>query len=92
MNDCLPEMTGLWWAKQILRDTVASFGYQEIRMPIVERTDLFKRSIGEVTDIVEKNATFDRNGDNDTEAEEQQLRSSGNQHGLLYNQQQRLCI
>ena len=37
MNDCLPEMTGLWqWAEQILRDTVASFGYQEIRMPLLK--------------------------------------------------------
>ncbi len=95
MNDCLPEMTGLWqWAEQILRDTVASFGYQEIRMPIVESTDLFKRSIGEVTDIVEKEMyTFaDRNGDSLTLRPEGTASCvrAGNQHGLLYNQQQRL--
>lgn len=95
MNDCLPEMTGLWqWAEQIIRDTVSSFGYQEIRMPIVESTDLFKRSIGEVTDIVEKEMyTFaDRNGDSLTLRPEGTASCvrAGNQHGLLYNQQQRL--
>jgi histidyl-tRNA synthetase len=73
---------------------VASFGYQEIRTPIVESTDLFKRSIGEVTDIVEKEMyTFDdRNGDSLTLRPEGTASCvrAGNQHGLLYNQQQRL--
>ena len=67
MNDCLPGDTQIWQkVEDILRETVSSFGYQEIRFPIVESTDLFKRSIGEVTDIVEKEMyTFaDRNGDN----------------------------
>ena len=55
MNDILPEQTALWqWLEGKVRDVLASYGYQEIRMPIVEQTDLFKRSIGEVTDIVEK--------------------------------------
>ena len=55
MNDCLPNETGIWqYVESILRDTVAAYGYQEIRMPIVESTELFKRSIGEVTDIVGK--------------------------------------
>ena len=66
MNDCLPEQSGIWqYVESILRMTVAQYGYQEIRMPIVESTELFKRSIGEVTDIVEKEMyTFDdRNGD-----------------------------
>ena len=95
MNDILPEQTGLWqWLEGKVRDVLASYGYQEIRMPIVEQTDLFKRSIGEVTDIVEKEMyTFDdRNGDSLT------LRPEGTascvraceQHGLLYNQTQRL--
>ena len=63
-------------------------------MPIVESTDLFKRSIGEVTDIVEKEMyTFaDRNGDSLTLRPEGTASCvrAGNQHGLLYNQQQRL--
>jgi histidyl-tRNA synthetase len=66
MNDILPDQTPLW---RYFEGTVASlldgYGYQQIRMPIVEFTELFKRSIGEVTDIVEKEMyTFeDRNGD-----------------------------
>jgi histidyl-tRNA synthetase len=95
MNDCLPSTSGLWqWAETIIRQTVASYGYQEIRMPIVESTELFKRSIGEVTDIVEKEMyTFeDRNGDMLTLRPEGTASCvrAGNQHGLLYNQQQRL--
>ena len=66
MNDILPEQTSLW---RYFEGTVArlldGYGYRQIRMPIVEFTELFKRSIGEVTDIVEKEMyTFeDRNGD-----------------------------
>ena len=95
MNDCLPAQTGIWqYVEQILRDTVAQYGYQEIRMPIVESTELFKRSIGEVTDIVEKEMyTFDdRNGDSLTLRPEGTASAvrAGNQHGLIYNQQQRL--
>jgi histidyl-tRNA synthetase len=69
MNDILPEETPCW---QFLEGTVAavlaSYGYGEIRLPVVEKTALFKRSIGEVTDIVEKEMyTFDdRNGDSMT--------------------------
>jgi histidyl-tRNA synthetase len=95
MNDCLPADTPAWqYVEQILRKTVRNYGYEEIRFPIVEMTELFKRSIGEVTDIVEKEMyTFaDRNGDSLT------LRPEGtavcvraaNQNGLLYNQEQRL--
>ncbi|MDP4537704.1 histidine--tRNA ligase [Alkalimonas collagenimarina] len=95
MNDCLPQDTGVWqYLEQVLRQTVASYGYQEIRFPIVEMTDLFKRSIGEVTDIVEKEMyTFiDRNGDSLTLRPEGTACCvrAGNQHGLLYNQEQRL--
>lgn len=55
MNDCLPTESGKWQQVEAgIRQVVASYGYQEIRTPIVESTDLFKRSIGEVTDIVEK--------------------------------------
>lgn len=55
MPDLLPEQTRLWqYAETVLADLLASYGYNEIRTPIVEKTQLFKRSIGEVTDIVEK--------------------------------------
>lgn len=95
MNDILPEKTASWqYVENIFRQLMQSYGYQEIRMPIVESTALFKRSIGEVTDIVEKEMyTFeDRNGDSLT------LRPEGTascvraamQHGLLHNQIQRL--
>ncbi len=95
MNDCLPQDTPTWqYVEQILRRTVAQYGYDEIRFPIVEMTDLFKRSIGEVTDIVEKEMyTFtDRNGDSLTLRPEGTAVCvrAGNQHGLLYNQEQRL--
>ena len=95
MNDILPEQSSLWqWLEVRIQSVLDRYGYQEIRMPIVEHTELFKRSIGEVTDIVEKEMyTFDdRNGDSLT------LRPEGTascvraceQHGLLYNQVQRL--
>ena len=95
MNDILPEQSKYWqYVENIFRKLMQSYGYQEIRMPIVENTALFKRSIGEVTDIVEKEMyTFDdRNGDSLT------LRPEGTaccvraamQHGLLHNQTHRL--
>lgn len=95
MNDCLPDVSGNWQqVESVIRQVVASYGYQEIRTPIVESTDLFKRSIGEVTDIVEKEMyTFeDRNGDSLTLRPEGTASCvrAGNEHGLLYNQQQRL--
>lgn len=95
MNDCLPSETGLWqYVESSIRQIVSSYGYQEIRTPIVESTDLFKRSIGEVTDIVEKEMyTFaDRNSDSLTLRPEgtASVVRAGNEHGLLYNQQQRL--
>lgn len=95
MNDCLPQDTPVWqYLEQMIRSTVSSYGYDEIRFPIVEMTELFKRSIGEVTDIVEKEMyTFeDRNGDSLTLRPEGTACCvrAGNQHGLLYNQEQRL--
>ena len=94
MNDLLPDVTPYWQAvENSLKSVLSGYGYQEIRFPIVEKTELFKRSIGEVTDIVEKEMyTFDdRNGDSLT------LRPEGTagcvraamQNGLL-NQTQRL--
>ena len=62
MNDILPGQTQIWrYLEAQVKETLDGFGYQEIRMPIVEETRLFKRSIGEVTDIVEKEMyTFER--------------------------------
>ena len=95
MNDLLPEDTAVWqYLEGKVTELFASYGYQNIRFPILEQTELFKRSIGEVTDIVEKEMyTFaDRNGDSLT------LRPEGTavcvraceQNGLLYNQTQKL--
>lgn len=95
MNDCLPQDTPLWqWLETTIRRVLASYGYSEIRMPIVESTPLFKRAIGEVTDVVEKEMfTFE-----DRDQESLTLRPEGTagcvragiEHGLLYNQEQRL--
>lgn len=95
MNDNLPGQTSRWqYLESTLSRILTSYHYQEIRFPVLERTELFKRSIGEVTDIVEKEMyTFDdRNGESVT------LRPEGTaccvraceEHGLLYNQTQRL--
>ena len=95
MNDILPSETFLWqFVENTLRNVLHNYGYQEIRLPIVEKTDLFKRSIGEATDIVEKEMyTFlDRNDDNLTLRPEGTAGCvrAGIEHGLLYNQVQRL--
>jgi histidyl-tRNA synthetase len=66
MNDILPDQTPLWrYFESTVAGLLDGYGYRQIRRPIVEFTELFKRSIGEVTDIVEKEMyTFeDRNGD-----------------------------
>jgi len=66
MHDLLPERIGLWQQlEDSARHVLDAYGYEEIRTPLVEVTDLFKRSIGEVTDIVEKEmySFQDRNGD-----------------------------
>jgi histidyl-tRNA synthetase len=95
MNDIAPEDTPYWQQLEAtLRAVLAAYGYQEIRFPIVEKTELFKRSIGEVTDIVEKEMyTFeDRNGDSLTLRPEGTASCvrAGIQNGLLHNQLQRL--
>ncbi len=95
MNDILPEQTPVWrYLEDSVKGLLAQYGYREIRMPIVEQTELFKRSIGEVTDIVEKEMyTFDdRNGDSLTLRPEGTAGCvrAGQEHGLLFNQVQRL--
>ena len=96
MNDCLPEASDTWQAfEAIIRDWLRRYGYREIRTPILEHTGLFKRAIGEVTDIVEKEMyTFvdELNGESMT------LRPEGTasavraaiQHNLLYDGGKRL--
>ncbi|MBA2690292.1 MAG: histidine--tRNA ligase [Burkholderiales bacterium] len=90
MNDILPEEAELWmFVEETARRLFADYGYGNIRVPIVEATQLFNRSIGEVTDIVEKEMyTFaDRNGDSLTlrpEATAGIVRAAL-EHNLLYD-------
>ncbi|MBT2771177.1 histidine--tRNA ligase [Halomonas sp. ISL-60] len=95
MNDLLPSDSPRWqFFEAKVRKLMLRYGFNEIRTPIVEQTALFARSIGEVTDIVEKEMyTFD-----DRNSESLTLRPEGTascvraamEHGLLYNQTQRL--
>ena len=94
MNDCSPTESLLWqWIEAKVRHVLASYGYSEVRMPIVESTPLFARAIGEVTDVVSKEMyTF---WDND---EQLTLRPEGTagcvraaiERGWIYNNEQRL--
>ena len=94
MNDCLPTQSPLWQKVEgIVKNVISAYGYSEVRMPIVEMTHLFKRAIGEVTDVVEKEMyTFDDNGDSLTLRPEGTAGCvrAGIENGLLYNQEQRL--
>jgi len=96
MNDILPDEAELWlWFEDVVRDWLHSYGYRNIRMPLVEPTSLFKRAIGEVTDIVEKEMYSFADALN---GDELTLRPEGTascvravlQHNLLYNAPQRL--
>ena len=95
MNDLLPEIIGTWrYLEKIVMQVAESYGFSEIRLPIIERTELFQRSIGADTDIVEKEMyTFkDRNDESITlrpEATASMVRA-GITNGLLHNQQQKL--
>ena len=102
MHDILPDSIATWQHfEQAVRQLLKRYGYQEIRMPLVEQTALFKRAVGEVTDIVEKEMyTFEDRQD----VEEGKAPTSlalrpegtascvraGIQSGLIFNQQQRL--
>ncbi len=95
MNDILPDVCGTWrYLERVVREVIESYGYREIRLPLVEYTELFSRSIGEDTDIVEKEMyTFaDRNGESLTlrpEATASMCRT-GITNGLFHNQRQKL--
>jgi len=95
MSDLLPEQSATWqYVERVIGDVLARYSYREIRFPILEQTELFKRAVGEVTDIVEKEmySFDDRNGDSLS------LRPEGTagcvractENGLLHNQTQRL--
>jgi len=95
MNDILPGVASTWrYLESEVQDIVRSYGYAEIRLPILEYTELFRRSIGEVTDIVEKEMyTFeDRNGESLTLRPEAtaSVARAGMTNGLLHNQKQKL--
>ena len=95
MNDILPDTSGTWrYLESVVQDIVHAYGYAEIRVPLLEYTELFRRSIGEVTDIVSKEMyTFsDRNDESLTlrpEATASIVRA-GITNGLLHNQRQKL--
>lgn len=95
MNDLLPDQSPAWqYVERQLRSLVDRYDYREIRTPIVEQTALFARSIGEATDVVEKEMyTFDdRNGESLTLRPENTAAvvRAAMEHGLLHNQTQRL--
>ncbi len=95
MNDCAPTETPLWqWVEKQIRETLANYGYSEMRSPVLEPTALFKRGVGEATDIVEKEMfTF-----KDRDDESLTLRPEGTagcvraaiQNGWIYNNEQRM--
>ena len=96
MNDITPHETPSWqYLEKTVIDVLSAYAFQEVRFPILEHSDLFRRSIGNVTDIIEKEmySFDDRNGDNLS------LRPEGTagcvracvQQGLLHNQTQRIC-
>ncbi|MDP3293582.1 MAG: histidine--tRNA ligase [Nevskia sp.] len=95
MNDVLPADASAWQqVHAVAAQVFAAYGYGELRLPVVERTELFKRAVGEVTDVVEKEMySFEDRG-----GERLSLRPeltagvirAGIEHGILFNQQQRI--
>ncbi len=94
MNDILPDVAARWQHLEgEVEDLIEAYGYRQVRLPLLEHTEVFRRSIGEVTDIVEKEMyTFDDDGDSLTlrpEATASMVRA-GITHGLFHNQKQKL--
>ncbi|WP_273457549.1 ATP phosphoribosyltransferase regulatory subunit, partial [Nevskia ramosa] len=95
MNDVLPADSSAWQhVHAVAAQVFAAYGYGELRLPVVERTELFKRAVGEVTDVVEKEMySFEDRG-----GERLSLRPeltagvirAGIEHSILFNQQQRI--
>jgi histidyl-tRNA synthetase len=95
MSDILPNETARWqFVERIITEILSNYGYQEIRLPVLEKTELFARSIGEQTDIVAKEmySFEDRNGDSLTLRPEGTAGCvrAGLEHGLFHNQTQKL--
>lgn len=95
MNDILPASAALWHTlENAVAQTFAAYGYQQVRLPLLERSELFKRAVGEVTDIVEKEmySFEDRSGDNVSLRPEGTAGCvrAGIENGLLHNQTQKL--
>ena len=95
MSDVLPHQSGSWQRlEQVLRDLSRQYGYREIRPPVVEHSGLFKRSIGEHTDIVEKEMyTFTDRGEDSLSLRPEATAScmrAGIQHGLFHNNRERM--
>ena len=95
MNDLLPGEIELWQQiEQVIREVSELYGYNEIRLPLLERTELFKRSIGEATDIVEKEMyTFLDNNDESMTLRPEATAScvrAGIEHGMFHNNRVRL--
>lgn len=95
MNDVLPADAAAWQhLYAVAAEVFGAYGYGELRLPVVERTELFKRAVGEVTDVVEKEmySFQDRGGENLSLRPELTagVVRAGIEHGLLYNQQQRV--
>ena len=94
MNDILPDTAASWqFLEKEVENVIEAYGYRQVRLPLLEHTEVFRRSIGEVTDIVEKEMyTFDDDGDSLTlrpEATASMVRA-GITHGLFHNQKQKL--
>jgi histidyl-tRNA synthetase len=94
MNDILPDAAASWqYLEKVVEDVIEAYGYRQVRLPLLEHTEVFRRSIGEVTDIVEKEMyTFEDDGDSLTlrpEATASMVRA-GITHGLFHNQKQKL--
>jgi histidyl-tRNA synthetase len=94
MNDILPDVAASWrYVESEVEEIIEAYGYRQVRLPLLEHTEVFRRSIGEVTDIVEKEMyTFDDGGDSLTlrpEATASMVRA-GITHGLFHNQRQKL--
>ena len=95
MNDLLPEASATWrLVEDTVREVIEAYGYREIRLPILEHTEVFARAIGEVTDIVDKEmySFRDRNDESLTLRPEGTagMVRAGITNGLLHNQKQKL--
>lgn len=95
MNDLLPDAVERWqYIESVARKVLSAYGYREIRLPVLEKSELFARSIGSDTDIVEKEmySFEDRNGEILTLRPEGTagVVRAGIENGILHNQIQRL--